>query len=113
MKFSPVLEGLRWCNNCLTMSTRPRITFDERGWCNACVGTEKKKKIDSHYYLSVIFIHFTQSTFVRKKNRNNHSQELKQLQNKFDLAAVNKHKLHKELDSCLQRVDAATSIIER
>ena len=32
---------------------------------------KKKKKIDSHYYLSVIFIHFTQSTFVRKKNRNN------------------------------------------
>jgi hypothetical protein len=28
------------------MSTRPRITFDSRGWCNACVWTEKKKTLD-------------------------------------------------------------------
>ncbi len=40
------IENLHWCSNCLTMSTRPRITFDERGWCNACVWTEKKKTID-------------------------------------------------------------------
>jgi N-acetyl sugar amidotransferase len=39
-------QGLRWCSNCLAMSTRNRITFDERGWCNACVWTEKKKIID-------------------------------------------------------------------
>ena len=35
-----------WCTNCLNMSTRPRITFDERGWCNACVWMEEKKIID-------------------------------------------------------------------
>jgi N-acetyl sugar amidotransferase len=40
------VNDLRWCSNCLTMSTRPRITFDERGWCNACVWTEKKKTLD-------------------------------------------------------------------
>lgn len=40
------IDNLHWCSNCLTMSTRPRITFDERGWCNACVWTEKKKTID-------------------------------------------------------------------
>jgi N-acetyl sugar amidotransferase len=28
------------------MSTRPRITFDERGWCNACQWAEKKKSLD-------------------------------------------------------------------
>ena len=28
------------------MSTRPRITFDARGWCNACVWTEKKKSLN-------------------------------------------------------------------
>jgi N-acetyl sugar amidotransferase len=44
MKFSPALEHLRWCKKCLAMSTRPRITFDERGWCNACVWEERKKK---------------------------------------------------------------------
>ncbi len=35
-----------WCNNCLNMSTRPRITFDQRGWCNACQWMEEKKKMD-------------------------------------------------------------------
>jgi N-acetyl sugar amidotransferase len=35
-----------WCTNCLSMSTRPRITFDSRGWCNACVWAEKKKTLD-------------------------------------------------------------------
>ena len=37
---------LRWCSSCLSMSTRPRIGFDERGWCNACVWSEKKKTLD-------------------------------------------------------------------
>lgn len=40
------LKTLRWCSHCLAMSTRPRLTFDERGWCNACVWTEKKKTLD-------------------------------------------------------------------
>jgi N-acetyl sugar amidotransferase len=35
-----------WCKNCLNMSTRPRIAFDDRGWCNACQWTEEKKTLD-------------------------------------------------------------------
>jgi N-acetyl sugar amidotransferase len=35
-----------WCANCLNMSTRPRISFDEQGWCNACQWMEEKKTID-------------------------------------------------------------------
>lgn len=35
-----------WCKNCLNMSTRPRIKFDHRGWCNACQWMEKKKTMD-------------------------------------------------------------------
>jgi N-acetyl sugar amidotransferase len=35
-----------WCSNCLNVSTRPRISFDERGWCNACVWMEEKKTLD-------------------------------------------------------------------
>lgn len=35
-----------WCSNCLNMSTRPRITFDPRGWCNACQWMEEKKSLD-------------------------------------------------------------------
>ena len=38
--------GLRWCSNCVAMSTRPRIQFDARGWCNACVWAEKKQSLD-------------------------------------------------------------------
>jgi N-acetyl sugar amidotransferase len=36
----------RWCSNCLAMSTRPRITFDSNGRCNACRWTETKKSLD-------------------------------------------------------------------
>lgn len=46
MKVNTTVDDLRWCSNCLTMSTRPRISFDARGWCNACVWTEKKKTLD-------------------------------------------------------------------
>lgn len=35
-----------WCKNCLNMSTRNRITFDHRGWCNACQWMEEKKTMD-------------------------------------------------------------------
>ena len=38
--------SFKWCSNCLAMSTRPRITFDERGWCNACRWMETKKTLD-------------------------------------------------------------------
>jgi N-acetyl sugar amidotransferase len=39
-------KNVHWCSNCLAMSTRPRITFDGRGWCNACVWSELKQNID-------------------------------------------------------------------
>ena len=35
-----------WCSSCLNMSTRPRITFDEDGKCNACQWSEEKKEFD-------------------------------------------------------------------
>lgn len=35
-----------WCKHCLNMSTRPRIGFDERGYCNACQWQEEKKSLD-------------------------------------------------------------------
>jgi len=39
-------KDIFWCKNCLNMSTRPRITFDDRGWCNACQWMEEKKVLD-------------------------------------------------------------------
>ncbi len=35
-----------WCRKCLNASTRPRISFDARGWCNACQWAEEKGSID-------------------------------------------------------------------
>jgi len=35
-----------WCSSCLNMSTRPRISFDLEGRCNACVWSEEKKSLD-------------------------------------------------------------------
>ncbi len=40
------MKKVFWCSNCLNMSTRPRIAFDSRGWCNACTWTEEKKTLD-------------------------------------------------------------------
>lgn len=40
------MNSLIWCTNCLAMSTRPRITFDRLGKCNACVWMEKKKSLN-------------------------------------------------------------------
>ena len=39
-------DKLKWCSNCLAMSTRPRISFDDRGWCNACQWMEKKRTLN-------------------------------------------------------------------
>jgi N-acetyl sugar amidotransferase len=35
-----------WCKNCLNTSTRPRISFDNQGFCNACQWAHQKKKIN-------------------------------------------------------------------
>ena len=40
------MPELRWCSNCLAMSTRPRIVFDQKGLCNACVWKETKESLD-------------------------------------------------------------------
>lgn len=40
------MKKIFWCVHCLNMSTRPRITFDQRGWCNACQWMEKKRSMD-------------------------------------------------------------------
>lgn len=40
------MKELRYCTNCVMPETRPRITFDEHGVCNACRWAEEKKKLD-------------------------------------------------------------------
>ena len=39
-------HSIFWCSNCLNMSTRPRITFDNLGRCNACQWSEEKKSLN-------------------------------------------------------------------
>lgn len=38
--------GVYWCSSCLTMSTRPRISFDKNGICNACIWNRQKKIVN-------------------------------------------------------------------
>lgn len=40
------MKKIFWCKNCLNMSTRNRISFDDRGWCNACQWSEEKKSLN-------------------------------------------------------------------
>lgn len=40
------MSDVFWCSTCLNMSTRPRITFDSHGRCNACQWAEEKKTLD-------------------------------------------------------------------
>jgi N-acetyl sugar amidotransferase len=39
-------KSIFWCKNCVMPSTRPRIFFDQNRYCNACLWSLKKKKID-------------------------------------------------------------------
>lgn len=34
---------MKYCTNCVMPETRPRISFDDRGWCNACQWSEEKR----------------------------------------------------------------------
>jgi len=40
------MKKLFFCKNCITFSTRPRITFDSKGVCSACQWSQEKKKIN-------------------------------------------------------------------
>ncbi len=40
------MKKIFWCKTCLNMSTRPRISFDENGSCNACNWKDEKKNLD-------------------------------------------------------------------
>jgi hypothetical protein len=40
------MEKIFWCKNCVVMSTRPRITFDKRGFVPLANGQKRKKKLD-------------------------------------------------------------------
>ena len=39
-------NNIQICKSCLMISTRPRITFDNKGFCNACQWKDEKKKIN-------------------------------------------------------------------
>ena len=52
-----------WCKNCLNTSTRPRITFDKKGFCNACQWVVEKKKINWSKRQSTL-----KKIFSKKKN---------------------------------------------
>ena len=38
------LQSIKFCKKCVAPNTRPRISFDEDGICNACSFVKVKKK---------------------------------------------------------------------
>ena len=36
--------SVKFCKNCFTPNTRPRIVFNNHGICNACLNSKEKKK---------------------------------------------------------------------
>ena len=40
------MNEMAWCTRCWVPSTRPRVTFNEKGVCNACAWADEKKTID-------------------------------------------------------------------
>ena len=59
------LKNITWCKNCLAMSTRPRISFDDRGYCNACIWSKKKKNYNWSQNLKKLK-QFTRKNFTNK-----------------------------------------------
>ena len=57
-------QNIFWCKNCLNASTRPRITFNKKGICNACEWSEEKKKINWKSRLKIL-----KKTFKNKSNQ--------------------------------------------
>lgn len=51
------------CSNCLNTSTRPRISFDDNGACNACRWAEEKKYIKWSERQKIL------KNFLKKKNK--------------------------------------------
>ncbi|NBV75657.1 MAG: N-acetyl sugar amidotransferase, partial [Methylococcaceae bacterium] len=46
MKNRKLDNDIFWCTHCLNMSTRPRISFNEEGRCNACQWMTEKRSLD-------------------------------------------------------------------
>ena len=36
---------INFCKKCIMPDSRPRIVFDDKGICNACLYSEEKKKL--------------------------------------------------------------------
>lgn len=53
-----------FCKNCVAMSTRPRISFDKNGICNACKWSKKKFKYNWKKPLSLI------KSYIKKEIKN-------------------------------------------
>lgn len=36
--------NIKFCKNCFTPNTRPRVVFNNQDICNACLNSKEKKK---------------------------------------------------------------------
>ena len=61
--------NLKWCSNCIAVSTRPRISFDKHNVCNACTWSKKKFKFNWLNNIKKLNI-FIKKTIKDKNNFN-------------------------------------------
>ncbi len=60
------------CKSCVTPSSRPRVSFNDEGICNACTNAEDKKKIDWEKRKKEFLIIVEDIKKYSKKNNNNY-----------------------------------------
>ena len=60
---------IKSCTNCLMLETRPRITFNESGVCNACAWSEEKKEFVDWSKREQLLIDLINKAKIRNKGR--------------------------------------------
>ena len=68
MTLSKSKNYLFWCKSCLNNSLRPRITFDEKGWCNACQWMIKKDECSIRNYKFISYEYQSSNIPLKRHN---------------------------------------------
>ena len=72
-------DKIFWCKHCINMSTRPRITFNSDGLCNACEWAEEKKKIDWNERKKIFDKEISQNKSLKKKYPELNKREIEEI----------------------------------
>ena len=68
MTLSKSKNYLFWCKSFLNNALRPRITFDEKGWCNACQWMVKNDKCSIRNYKFIRYEYQSSNISLKRHN---------------------------------------------